>query len=134
MTPLIFVYGSLLKGLGNHLVLKRARFVRDAHTTPAFTLVNLGAYPGLLAGGTTAVRGEVYVVNDETLAALDRLEGHPNFYRRQGIALTSARERVEAYLLPAERYASYPMVVGGDWQAHLAKERASSAQPDRRSR
>ena len=84
MTPLIFVYGSLLKGLGNHLVLKRARFVRDAHTTPAFTLVNLGAYPGLLAGGTTAVRGEVYVVDDETLAALDRLEGHPNFYRRRG--------------------------------------------------
>ncbi|MGO8992060.1 MAG: gamma-glutamylcyclotransferase [Polyangiaceae bacterium] len=134
MNHLVFVYGSLMRGQGNHRLLERARFVRAAHTSAAFTLVDLGAYPGLLAGGTTAVRGEVYVADDETLAALDRLEGHPNFYRRQGIALKSARERVEAYLLPAERYASYPMVVGGDWQAHLAKELASSAQPDRRSR
>jgi gamma-glutamylcyclotransferase (GGCT)/AIG2-like uncharacterized protein YtfP len=126
MNHLVFVYGSLMRGQGNHRLLEHARFVRAAHTTAAFTLVDLGAFPGLLARGTTAVRGEVYRVDDATLAALDRLESHPRFYRRQEIALTDG-PRVEAYLLSAERYGSYPVVVGGDWRAHLAKERATRA-------
>jgi hypothetical protein len=29
------------------------------------------------------VRGEVWAVDDRTLASLDRLEGHPRFYRRE---------------------------------------------------
>jgi gamma-glutamylcyclotransferase (GGCT)/AIG2-like uncharacterized protein YtfP len=126
MTHLVFVYGSLMKGQGNHRLLTSARFVRTAHTSASFTLVDLGAFPGLLAGGTTAVRGEVYAVDNATLAALDRLESHPRFYRRQEIALSDG-VRVQAYLLPAARYAAYPAVVGGDWRAHLAKERGAGS-------
>jgi gamma-glutamylaminecyclotransferase len=122
---LCFVYGSLMRNMGNHRVLARTRFVGTAHTAASFTLHDLGAYPGMIGGGTTRVHGELYEVNEETLAALDRLEGHPRFYRRQGITLSDGAP-ASAYLLPAARYSNYPIVVGGDWRAHLARERGTS--------
>jgi gamma-glutamylcyclotransferase (GGCT)/AIG2-like uncharacterized protein YtfP len=118
---LCFVYGSLMRNMGNHRVLVRARFVRTAHTPASFTLHDLGAYPGMIGGGTTRVHGELYEVNEETLAALDRLEGHPRFYRRSEISLCDGT-RVLSYLL-AERRSRCPAIAGGDWRAHLAKER-----------
>jgi gamma-glutamylaminecyclotransferase len=120
----VFVYGSLLKGECNHRLLELAPFVGAAHTSASFTLIDLGAFPGLIARGMTAVRGEVYAVDAATLASLDRLESHPRFYRRQEIALSDGAA-VHAYLLPAHRYASYPAVVGGDWRAYLAHAPAS---------
>jgi gamma-glutamylaminecyclotransferase len=119
-----FVYGSLMRGMGNHRVIARARFVRTAHTAASFTLRDLGAFPGMVGGGTTRIHGELYEVDDETLASLDRLEGHPRFYRRQGIVLSDGTP-VSAYLLPAERYNDYAVVVGGDWRAHLARDRGT---------
>jgi gamma-glutamylcyclotransferase (GGCT)/AIG2-like uncharacterized protein YtfP len=119
---LCFVYGSLMRGMGNHRRLARARFLREAHTRPRFTLRDLGAFPGMSSGGTTRIRGEVYKVDEETLASLDQLEGHPRFYRRHEIALADGT-RVHAYLLPARRYEGYPLIVGGDWRAHLSKDR-----------
>jgi gamma-glutamylaminecyclotransferase len=119
-----FVYGSLMRKMGNHRVLARARFIRTAHTAASFTLHDLGAYPGMIGGGTTRIFGEIYEVDDETLAALDRLERHPTFYRRKEIALSNGAQ-ASAYLLPAARFGSYPIVVGGDWRAHLARERGN---------
>ena len=121
---LCFVYGSLMRNMGNHRVLASARFVRAAHTAASFTLHDLGAYPGMIGGGTTRIHGELYEVDVRTLAALDRLERHPTFYRRQEIAL-SGGGRASAYLLPVERFGTYPIVVGGDWRAHLARERGT---------
>lgn len=127
---LCFVYGSLMRNMGNHRVLARARFVRAAHTAASFTLHDLGAYPGMVGGGTTRIHGELYEVDNEVLAALDRLEGHPRFYRRQGITLSDGA-RASSYLLPAARFSSYPIVVGGDWRAYLAKERGAGSAPRR---
>ncbi|MEZ4323566.1 MAG: gamma-glutamylcyclotransferase family protein, partial [Polyangiales bacterium] len=83
----VFVYGTLLAGEPNHRVLAGARLVANARTQPAFELRDLGPFPGLVSGGAHAVAGEVYEVDEATLAALDRLEGHPRFYRRTRIAL-----------------------------------------------
>lgn len=121
---LCFAYGSLMRGMGNHRALACARFIRAAETAAAFTLHDLGAYPGMIGGGAARVNGELYDVDDETLAALDRLERHPRFYGRQEIAL-SDWTRVSAYLLPARPYARYPVVAGGDWRAHLARDRGT---------
>lgn len=52
----------------------------------------------MIDGGETAVVGEVYNVDVVTLAAPDRLEGHPRFYRRRSIRLDDGDE-VLAYLL-----------------------------------
>ena len=118
----LFVYGSLLEGLGNHRYLMGARLVRHARTAPAYTLVSLGGFPGLLEVGTTRVVGEVYEVDDETLVAVDRLEGHPGHYERVPIRL-ERRFRAEGYVLRRAGAASYPIVEGGDWRRYLCASR-----------
>ena len=116
---LVFVYGSLLSGLVNHRVISTARLVGDAVSAPEFTFVNLGAFPGMVDGGSTAVKGEVYAVDAATLEALDHLEGHPEFYVRTEIAVSIGNEvtTVNAYLLPVDRTRLYDEVPSGDWRA-----------------
>lgn len=116
MTTHVFVYGTLRRGEGNHRLLVDARFVRETRTVPAFTLCDLGAYPALLEGGGTSVLGEVYEVTRAELAALDRLEGHPTFYRREPIELEDGAV-VEAYLLPEARAWSGRVITSGDWKS-----------------
>jgi gamma-glutamylaminecyclotransferase len=113
----VFVYGSLLRGLRNHHVLEGARFIATDTTRPAFTLFDLGLFPGMVAGGETAVVGEVWEVDASVLARLDRLEGHPRFYQRTPIILRS-RRHAETYLLPASLVTGRVCVVSGDWRAH----------------
>jgi gamma-glutamylcyclotransferase (GGCT)/AIG2-like uncharacterized protein YtfP len=61
------------------------------------------------------VHGEVYRVDDRTLAALDHLEGHPDFYVRSVIGLEAGRE-VWTYLLDAERVRGRPRIPCGAWR------------------
>lgn len=112
----IFVYGMLLAGELNHRLLTSARLVGDARTKPAFELRDLNAFPGLVCGGEHAVVGEVYEVDRATLAALDRLEGHPRFYRCTRIALED-RATVDAYLLAPEQVEGRPVIDSGSWRA-----------------
>lgn len=115
-TRRVFVYGTLMAGQPNHRLLAQARCVGEALTRPEFDLVDLGAFPGLCVGGHTAVSGEVYDVDDPTLLALDRLEGHPHFYHREPIVLADGNV-VETYLYPA--CAGRAVIASGDWR--LAK-------------
>lgn len=112
----VFVYGTLLAGEPNHRVLAGARLVANARTEPAFELRDLGAFPGLVRGGAHAVAGEVYEVDEATLAALDRLEGHPRSYRRTRIALDDG-SLVETYLLPPEQVEGRPVIASGNWRS-----------------
>lgn len=113
-TVMVFVYGTLLRGEPNHDFLAPARLVRGARTEPSFELVSLGPFPAMVPGGEAAVVGEVYEVDAETLAALDRLEGHPDFYRREWIRLEGGGE-VLAYMMAPARVLGRPRISGGDW-------------------
>ena len=113
---LVFVYGTLLSGERNHRLLARARLVGEARTEPRFSLHDLGSFPGLVPDGSHAVAGEVYEVDEPTLAALDRLEGHPDFYRRASVGLDDGTS-VLAYLLTSEQVRAYPMIASGSWRA-----------------
>jgi gamma-glutamylaminecyclotransferase len=115
----VFVYGSLMSGQGNHRLLASARFVRAAHTEAAFTLVSLGAFPAMIAGGATSVRGELYEVDDATLAALDQLEGHPRFYRRELVSLRDD-DRAFAYVLASGSDRRHDVIDSGDWRERCA--------------
>lgn len=112
----VFVYGTLLAGEPNHRVLTGARLVAKARTEAAFELRDLGPFPGLVRGGAHAVVGEVYEVDEATLAALDRLEGHPRFYRRTRIALEDGAA-VETYLLAPEQVEGRPVIASGNWRS-----------------
>ena len=118
----IFVYGTLLAGERNHRYLASARLIGAARTTPAFSLHDLGRYPGLVAGGEQSVVGEVYEVDEPTLAALDRLEDHPRLYQRVAIVLAD-HSRVETYLLTPEQVAGHTLIVSGSWRARRKRPR-----------
>ncbi len=117
-THTLFVYGSLMKGLGNHRYLAASTFARSARTCASFTLLDLGHFPAMIRAGSTRVCGEVYSIDDLTLAALDRLEGHPTLYRRTEITLEDGA-RVSTYLLQA-RHPNRAPIVSGDWRLYQA--------------
>jgi gamma-glutamylaminecyclotransferase len=127
MATRVFVYGSLMSGYGNH-----ARFLAgkpgvqrigpEAETTFPFRMVSLGGFPGCLEddgrGGATRVKGEVYEVDNATLRDLDRLEGHPHFYRRREVSLVG-RPPAWMYVLADGRGCERnPPVPDGDWRAY----------------
>lgn len=115
MLHIIFVYGTLRRGSSNHRYLEQARFAGEARTRRGFRLYDLGHYPGIIRdGGQGRVRGEVYALDDETLAEVDRLEGHPTFYRRVPLVLDGGLE-VETYVLRLEQVDGRPVIRGGDW-------------------
>lgn len=72
----VFVYGTLKRGYRNHRFLKAATFVGEAHTLTSYRMLD-GRFPVLRdAGpGCMQISGEVYDVDEETLSALDDLEG-----------------------------------------------------------
>jgi gamma-glutamylcyclotransferase (GGCT)/AIG2-like uncharacterized protein YtfP len=115
----LFVYGSLLTGEPNHGLLAGARRLGEARTAPAYTLVDLGHYPALVADGATRVAGELYAVTPQMLAALDHFEGHPHLYQRNLVRLEDGRE-VDAYLFEEVRAAGFPCIPSGSWRAHQA--------------
>jgi gamma-glutamylaminecyclotransferase len=113
----LFVYGSLLKGQSNHGRLMGSRWIAACRTEPSYTLVDLGDYPALLEGGTMCVAGEVYEVDNATLASIDAFEGHPGLYKRSPVRLEGG-ETVVGYLLRcAELARGRAVVESGDWRA-----------------
>jgi gamma-glutamylaminecyclotransferase len=111
----VFVYGTLLRGEINHHHLASAPLLRDAQTPPAFTLHDLGHCPGLVRGGTHVVVGELYAVDEPTLAALDRLEGHPRFYLRTLVDLDAGAAAL-TYLLRPAQVEGTPIIASGSWR------------------
>ncbi|MBF9001707.1 MULTISPECIES: gamma-glutamylcyclotransferase family protein [Vibrio] len=87
MQHLVFVYGTLRQGECNHSYLVNSQLLGHFETKAEFALYDLGPYPGLVEGHHT-IRGEVYMVDDATLAKLDELEDVPVEYRRELIATT----------------------------------------------
>lgn len=78
------------------LVEQGAELVSECQTPPLFTLLHLGNYPGLIRGGNTAVRGEVYRLNSSALDRLDQFEGHPTVFRRELLITDRSTSKEEA--------------------------------------
>jgi len=98
----IFVYGTLKRGGSNHACLRDQEFLGEACTVPGFTLYSLGSYPGMVPDLTDrhGVAGEVWSVDEKTLAELDALEGlAEGLYTRSLIPLRIpfATDTVETY-------------------------------------
>lgn len=120
----VFVYGTLLRGERNATLLRTSRFLGETATAKGFRLFDLGSYPAMAKAESGTVIGELFEVDDATLAGLDRLEDHPNVYWRTEIQLVD-RRRALTYLMPMERLRSCPRIASGDW-----RQRAASTEPD----
>lgn len=80
---LIFVYGTLRHGQGNHRLLVRSKFLGMAKTKRQYALYGSGVPFLSRTKAISQVTGEVYTVDDATLSRLDQLEGHPDAYKRE---------------------------------------------------
>ena len=102
---LVFVYGSLKMGFGNHSVLgEDADFLGTYNTDDDhYLMCSYKAYPAVLDMGEGEdwykIEGELYEVNPLTLLHLDRLEGNGSFYQRKEIRLDGHDDLVWMYCL-----------------------------------
>jgi gamma-glutamylcyclotransferase (GGCT)/AIG2-like uncharacterized protein YtfP len=118
---LLFVYGTLLRGEANHVLLHPAAFCGTARTEAAFELVDLGEFPAMLEGGSNSVHGELWEVPSERMGTLDALEDAPRTYRRVAMRLADDRT-AETYLYNAGRLDRLPRIPSGDWRAHAGRK------------
>ncbi|MEB3322820.1 MAG: gamma-glutamylcyclotransferase family protein [Synechococcaceae cyanobacterium] len=109
---LVFVYGTLKRGHGNHHWLAGARFAGEA-VLPGAVLHDLGPFP-MAVPGEGRIHGEVYAVDGGILAALDCLEGCPRLYQREQRALADGRP-AWVYLGRARQVRHVPPIGSGRW-------------------
>jgi gamma-glutamylaminecyclotransferase len=117
MRHLVFVYGTLLRGEVNHRLLGEAEFLGPHRTASCFSLYLLGAYPGAVRGGGTAIQGEVYAVDGAGLRRLDRLEDYPELYDRRRLSSPYGCAWIYLYRGPVR---DRPVIPAGDWRAFAA--------------
>ena len=81
---LVFVYGTLKRGMANHAQLAGTPCLVTAQLQ-GFSLYDLGPFPMAIATGDPQHRleGELYAVCPQLLEQLDRFEGAPRLYQRQ---------------------------------------------------
>lgn len=119
---LLFIYGTLMRGLALHHHMAGATFIGAGRVRG--TLVSLGRYPGLV-DGSHDVRGELYELEDPGhLEALDDVEDydpeHPEdseYLRTKRDVLLDSGQRYRAWIYLYNRDATgCPPVSSGDWR------------------
>ena len=114
----VFVYGSLMKGFGNHTVMSRAQgsFVKK----DAIEGIQLKAYctgfPCAIKKEGFTVQGEVYLVDQFGIKILDQLEGEGQFYHRS-VMKTLTGDNVHVYTMN-ERDAHGEVIKDGSWRSY----------------
>ena len=114
----VFVYGSLRQGFHNHYLLEKSEQLYD-DAVIAGTMASLGGFPCVTTNGNNQIHGEIYSVDDETLARLDRLEGHPSIYCRE--IVHSSKGDVWVYLIQDSSFydGGHPLVKDGVWRGSM---------------
>lgn len=100
----VFVYGSLKRGYHNNVLLRESRFIGERITQDeTWIMRSLGGFPGVVKeyhGALSAsIFGDLYEVDDITLARLDRLESNGHFYNRELVRLRDESEPAWMYIL-----------------------------------
>ncbi|MCU7844333.1 MAG: gamma-glutamylcyclotransferase [Candidatus Thiodiazotropha sp. (ex Monitilora ramsayi)] len=112
MSDRVFVYGTLRRGEVNHHLMSGAKYCGGHVTLPRYRMIHLGAYPGVVEGGNTAIVGEIFRVNGQQLVQLDRLEDYPRLYNRKLIPTPWGSAWIYTYRGVRN---GRPVIPGGDW-------------------
>ena len=83
MADKVFVYGTLMKGHGNHgYYLSQSEFLGKGEIA-SYALYAVSSFPGIVPEVGEKVKGEDYIVDRDTLKRLDSLEGEGSLYLRK---------------------------------------------------
>ena len=122
MAQFLFVYGTLRKGGVNHLPDNFPGSIFVGAGTVKGGLYDLGDYPGLLLDGSEgSVAGEVYEIEEATLAALDEFESAAEYHRLETSAFVDGRTlNCWVYGPDPGRCQEAPRIDSGDWVEHTS--------------
>ena len=119
---LVFVYGSLKRGFRHHRELAGGRYLGSNSTLACHRLVLFDGYPALVTG-EGRVSGELYEVDSDLLARLDRFEGCPTLYQREVLTLADGTTAF-AYVMPEHAVIGLPEVPDGVWREDEERSRS----------
>lgn len=107
----VFVYGTLKRGFPNASILEYCEFISNAVVRGLMR--SLGPFPAVSLHGDNQIKGEIYAVDDATMAHLDRLEGVPSFYQRDKVETSAGPAWI--YTIDDQKINQHPIIKGGNW-------------------
>ena len=90
-----FVYGTLMKGERAEHLLAQAHYVGCCQLRD-YAMYHLGSYPGIQPCAGEVVYGELYLVPDSLVEALDRYEEEGTLYDRTVVTVWVGDQPVQA--------------------------------------
>ncbi len=133
MKTFIFVYGTLRQNYHNHAYLDTANFLGEAKTQDKFVMHFNGSIPFVSESQSISqIVGEVYEVDESTLARLDELEGcYPisnnpirfdskSWYTRKQVAIQFSDwdKVISVWMYFNEKEIHHPIISSGDYIGH----------------
>lgn len=118
---LVFVYGSLKRGLYNNDVLGDSIYMGSGETKHLYEMRGLGAFPGVhIDSKVSTIKGELFDCSESIMIDLDRLEGYPSFYDRKevDIILDGIKEEVSGlmYFIASPEIYKGTSIPSGIWE------------------
>jgi gamma-glutamylcyclotransferase (GGCT)/AIG2-like uncharacterized protein YtfP len=96
---MLFLYGTLKSGMKMNHLLAGQTCIGPAETVARYRLYQLDWYPAIVRDDSNglAVQGELWEVDETTLARLDEFEGATDLFARESIAVQHHFGPVQAY-------------------------------------
>ncbi len=116
---LLFVNGTLMRGLGLHGNLQGAEFVAEMKTAPKYRMHDIGgAHPGMyeVEKDGVAVSGELYTLPIDVLLRV--IENEPAGLYRGAVELEDGRV-VPGVLYDKAMAKKHPVIESGSWRDHM---------------
>jgi gamma-glutamylcyclotransferase (GGCT)/AIG2-like uncharacterized protein YtfP len=128
-SDLLFVNGTLMRGLALHANLDGAEFVDEARTAPVYRIYSIGdRHPGMfeVGAGGVSVPGEIYRVPDEVWQRVEA--GEPPGLYRGPVKLSDGRV-LPGILYPREMAEGRHRDISdfGGWRSYQATREAELA-------
>lgn len=90
----LFVYGTLKRNCSNSHLLQSAQYLGEGITREQYAMYVQGIPYVLKTEQRYCIHGELYTIDNKTLKRLDALEGHPDWYHREQVAILDANNQV----------------------------------------
>ena len=92
----VFTYGTLMRGQSAEYLMGNAEWGGHA-CLHGYAMTDLDSFPGISESASETALGEVWFVDDDTLAHLDRYEGEGSLYIRRQVQVENSYGRLDAY-------------------------------------